>query len=50
MSDIKKLIVGIVLVVIAISMLLGSSSVLPWFGGVLGVGGVVLIIRAIKNL
>ena len=49
MSDLKKLIAGIILVIIAISMLLSSNGALPVFGCIFGVAGAVLIVIALKS-
>jgi len=49
MGEIQKLVAGIVLVIVGISMLLSSSSFLPWLGGVLGLGGVALVVLGLRH-
>ena len=47
MSDVKRLIIGIVLVAVGLAMILTANKVLPFVGGVLGIIGSYLTIKVI---
>lgn len=48
MSDVKRLILGIVLVFVGlVAVLSGVGGILPWLGGALGLGGCYLIVRVL---
>lgn len=48
MSDVKKLIIGIILVVIGMAMLLSSAgNIFPYIGALIGIVGVVVTVKTL---